>query len=116
MGGGSDHAWRTSYATPPEGGGGGVGGDLCDIDIKTVLQSVNVEILKPLTVGQILNVSVENVDNMERLCATYSEKIVGAIASPRATDIIACIKAGNAYEAVIITLQEQLCTVHVRRI
>jgi hypothetical protein len=97
------------------GGDSGGGTDPCDIEIESVLQSVQVEALRGSKVGTILSVALEMENGSERLCAKHDDKIVGSIVSMFATTIIECIQKGNRYQAEITEIHGHQCRVRIKK-
>lgn len=119
MAGGGKHTWRShgESARPIVSGSGGTHEeDLCDIRFETTLNSVDTQALQSVIRGARLNVELKQEAGSDRLCALASETQVGVILHPKSLDVIACMRQGNTYVAVVTDRTGNVCRVRIERL
>lgn len=86
------------------GGGGGTPAFNCSkVSIKTNIISPDAAVLATVSVGDILQVSLQTATGP--LIATTSKgKVLGAIFAKDPTSLIGCINAGNSYKAEVLKI------------
>ena len=79
------------------------------IQVSTPLNSVQVDLLKDLEIGECLSVE----DDSGRLVVLKDGKIVGSLTPLEQAKIIACITEGFVYKATVISRDGASCIVKV---
>lgn len=105
----------------PNPGSGGLGQadsdaeDPCNISFETILNSVVPLALQSVVRGDKLALTVDNKKSPPRLVVTHNGVLVGVISHPKTLEVISCIGGGNAYIAVVLERQANLCKVKIER-
>ncbi|OOG75445.1 hypothetical protein [Flavobacterium sp. A45] len=81
--------------------------------IITILSSIDLVVLKKLSVENILEIEIGK--NEALIVLNADGEIIGSIVHPSTADIIECIKIGNHYEAEIIEINYPACKVKIKR-
>jgi hypothetical protein len=105
---------------PPPGpriGGGGVGGDACDLKITTVVNGPNPSLTGSLSVGSTLDVRVGGPSGRTievRLPGT-SQVVGSVIGIAGAGQLLKCIDDGHEYEAKVVGIASGKIDIEVYR-
>ncbi|WP_143559423.1 hypothetical protein [Sphingobacterium sp. JB170] len=80
--------------------------------ITTKLSSVDLALLPNIVIGDILEVEVN--DRRTLVVLEGNGVLLGSVIHTNSGDVIACIDAGNSYEAEVVQLTPLTCTVTIR--
>lgn len=125
MAGGGHITWRSHDDTPkrdpsgsggPPGGGGPPNYDACDIRLETTLNSIDPTAIQKINRGDRLTIREVMENAVSRIVAELNGQRLGVISHPKTLEMIACIRSGNQYEAVVVERQGGLCRICVERI
>ncbi len=101
------------------GGGGYVPPQRTKFDCKlsqinTLLSSIDLDVLKKLSVKDILEVEIG--DNEALIVIDKDGEILGSVVHINTSDIIECIKKGNNYDATILEINFPVCRIRIKSI
>lgn len=101
-------------------GGSGYGGgfepvDTCDsLFIETQLSSPKEDVIDKIDVGNILDVTVQQVGTTMVVVVLHQGVIAGGIAAPQVQRLRECIAQGTIYDATVISKNEGQVRVHIK--
>ena len=114
-GGGGGGDWRPEPIKPAskpkgerEGEGQGTFPDPCNITEVTTLNSVNRNVLAGLRPNDQLSVVFQGGPPQRLVAQTQAGATAGSITSSSMLQIIQCIQAGHSYDAVVLSVREEL--------
>lgn len=117
MGGsGSGSSGFTSRGGGGIGGGGRHGGsrfDCEDFTAKAAIRSPKKEIIKTISHGDILFLTLEN-RAAPILVVTDDGEIAGSLVVPEQADLVRCINKGNQYIAIVEKIEGGTCIVYIQ--
>jgi hypothetical protein len=93
--------------------------DRCDLSFEVDLSGVNAALLRAITVGSPLDVSIIRVQGFETAACTPpgGRDVVGTLAAFEGlADLIECIKLRNVYTATVVFFDRGTCRVAIRRV
>ena len=108
-GGGSREQWRSGEAD------GGIDEDICDLSELTILSSPDPEVVRILTMDDILTVELIEQTPQRLVAKTDNNIVAGTITSKEMPTIAACIRHGFEYEAVVLSVDGGRVEVLVKR-
>lgn len=74
----------------------------CDtLYLQTQLASPKPEVVSEIDVGDTLGIGLGEIDGNVVACAYWGMHIAGGIASPKVLRLIACIRGGTNYSAIV---------------
>lgn len=92
--------------------------DRCDLSFEVDLSGIDAALLRALTVGSVLDVSLIQVAGFETAACMRAgaRDVVGTLAAFEGlADLIECIKLRNTYKATVVSIDRGACRVAIRR-
>lgn len=92
--------------------------DRCDLSFEVDLSGINATLLRVMTVGSVLDVSLIQVAGFETAACTRAgaHDVVGTLAAFEGlADLIECIKLRNTYKATVVSIDRGASRVAIRR-